>query len=144
MTKTWQANNNISGKQGPGAKTGLVMFRPADVILAIGLLIAGFAMSFFLAFGQDAGAQVRVMTGGQLYGVYNLGEEQTVTIRQGSHVNEFEIRDGRVRMTGANCHNHDCMQEGAISKTGETIVCLPHKLVLEITGGEEDFDVIAR
>ena len=144
MTKTWQANNNISGKQDPGAKTGLVMFRPADVILAIGLLIAGFAMSFFLAFGQDPGAQVRVMTGGQLYGVYNLGEAQTGSIRQGSHVNEFEIRDGRVRMTRANCRNHDCMQEGAISKTGETIVCLPHKLVLEITGGEEDFDVIAR
>ena len=47
-------------------------------------------------------------------------------------------------MIRANCHNHDCMQQGSISKTGETIVCLPHKLVLEVTGGEEEFDVIAQ
>lgn len=120
------------------------MFRPADIILGIGLIVVGFVMSFFLAFGQDDGARVEVMTGGKLYGVYSLDEDQTVTIRQDGHVNTFEIKGGAARMTDANCRNHDCMQQGAISKTGETIVCLPHKVVLEITGGEEEFDVVAQ
>ena len=75
---------------------------------------------------------------------YDLDKDQTVTVRQGSHENEFEIRDGQVRMLHANCRNHDCIQQGAISRTGETIVCLPHKVVLEVTGGEEDFDVVAQ
>ena len=120
------------------------MFRPADIILAIGLIVLGFAMSFYLAMGQDAGGQVEVRTAGELYGVYDLDKDQTVTVRQGSHENEFEIRDGQVRMLRANCRNHDCIQQGAISRTGETIVCLPHKVVLEVTGGEEDFDVVAQ
>lgn len=120
------------------------MFRPADIILAIGLIVIGFVMSFFLVFGSDDGAQVKVRTAGELYGVYSLDEDQTITVKQGSNVNEFEITDGQVRMIRANCHNHDCIQQGAISKTGETIVCLPHKLVLEVTGGEEEFDVIAQ
>ena len=120
------------------------MFRPADIILAISLIVIGFVMSFFLVFGGDDGAQVKVQTAGKLYGVYSLGENQTVTIRQGSKINEFEIRDGTVRMIHASCHNHDCIQQGAISKTGETIVCLPNKVVLEVTGGEEEFDVVAQ
>lgn len=120
------------------------MFRPADIILAASLIVIGFVMSFFLAFGQEDGAQVEVQAGGELYGVYSLDEDQTVTIRQGSRVNEFRIQDGTVRMIHANCHNHDCMQEGSIAKAGETIVCLPNKVVLEVTGGEEDFDVVAQ
>ena len=120
------------------------MFRPADIILAIGLIVLGFAMSFYLAMGQDAGGQVEVRTAGELYGVYSLDQDQTVTVKQGAHVNEFQIKDGQVRMVQANCHNHDCIQQGAISRTGETIVCLPHKVVLEVTGGEEDFDVVAQ
>ena len=120
------------------------MFRPADIILAIGLIVLGFALSFYLAMGQDEGGQVEVRTAGELYGVYSLDEDQTVTVKQGSSENEFEIKDGQVRMLHANCHNHDCIQQGAISRTGETIVCLPHKLVLEVTGGEEEFDVVAQ
>ncbi len=120
------------------------MFRPADIILAVLLIVIGFVMSFFLTFGKEDGTQVRAMADGKLYGVYRLDENQSVTIRQGSRINEFEIRDGTVRMLHANCHGHDCMQEGAISRTGETIVCLPNKVVLEITGGEEEFDVIAQ
>lgn len=120
------------------------MFRPADIILAIVLIVIGFAMSFYLAMGKDDGAQVKASLDGKLYGIYALSEDQTVAIKDGSHENEFEIKDGQVRMIRANCHNHDCMQQGSISKTGETIVCLPHKLVLEVTGGEEEFDVIAQ
>lgn len=122
----------------------LPMFRPADIILAIGLIVLGFAMSFFLAFGKDAGTQITVMADGKLYGVYDLNEDQTVTVRQGSCSNEFQIKDGSVRMIRSNCRNHDCIQMGAISQTGEVIVCLPHKLVLEVTGGEEAFDVVAQ
>lgn len=120
------------------------MFRPADIILAIVLIAAGFAMSFFLAFGKDDGAQVTATVAGETYGVYALDQDQKVTIRQGSHVNVFELKDGSARMIQANCHGHDCMQEGAIAKSGETIVCLPHKIVLEVTGGEEAFDVVSK
>lgn len=120
------------------------MFRPADIVLAVSLIVLGFVLSFFLAFGKDEGTQVTVRLDGKVYGTYALQEDQTVTVRQGSRENVFEIKDGCVRMIRANCHNHDCMQAGAISKTGQTIVCLPHKLVLEITGGEEEFDVVAQ
>lgn len=121
-----------------------VFFRPADLILAIGLIAIGFAMSFFIVTGQDEGTVVVATVDGETYGTYSLKEDRKVTIEKEARTNTFEIKDGRVSMIRSTCHNHDCIREGAMSSTGETIVCLPNKVILEVKGGEEDFDVVAK
>ena len=121
------------------------MFRKADIILAVGLIVVGFAMSFFLASGKAEGSQVTVTADGKLYGRWSLSEDRTVDIDQkNSRHNQFQIKDGKVTMIQADCHGHDCIQQGSIDQTGETIVCLPNKVVIEITGGKQDYDTIAR
>ena len=35
----------------------------------------------------------------------------------------------------ANCGDHTCVRTGKISREGEVIVCLPHRLTVEIQGG---------
>ena len=47
--------------------------------------------------------------------------------------NQFRIRDGAAAMLDADCGDHTCLRTGSISRTGESIVCLPHRLVLQIT-----------
>lgn len=46
--------------------------------------------------------------------------------------NTIEVRGDRIRIKGANCYDQVCVQMGFISKPGETVVCLPHRLVIEI------------
>ena len=71
----------------------------------------------------DAGACVRVTVDGSVYGTYALGEEQEIPIVQ----------------------DKLCVHQKAISKNHEMIVCLPNKVVVEVTGSEENgFDSIAR
>ena len=41
-------------------------------------------------------------------------------------------------MTFSDCRNQICVESGAISQTKDTIVCLPNKVVIEITGGSGD------
>ena len=36
----------------------------------------------------------------------------------------------------ANCGDHTCVRTGAVSREGEVIVCLPHRLTVEIQGGQ--------
>ena len=48
-------------------------------------------------------------------------------------------------MTFSDCRNQICVESGAISQTKDTIVCLPNKVVIEITGGKfggSDVDII--
>ena len=87
-------------------------------------------------------AQLRITVDGEEYGVYSLEEDQVIRI---GDTNEFEIKDGYVTMTEADCPDHLCMKQKRISKTGGTIVCLPNRVVLEIVSREssEGPDVVA-
>ena len=58
--------------------------------------------------------------------------------------NTIEVQGDRIRIKGADCYDQVCVQFGFISKPGETIVCLPHKLVIEVeaTSGEQPDEMI--
>ncbi|WP_297078922.1 NusG domain II-containing protein [uncultured Enterococcus sp.] len=54
--------------------------------------------------------------------------------------NLIEVADGKIRVKDTNCGDLICVRRGWISKKGESIVCLPHKLVIDIqssTGGDD-------
>lgn len=48
------------------------------------------------------------------------------------------ITDGEVRMESADCRDQICVHHKPISGNRENIICLPHKLVAEITGDPQD------
>lgn len=67
-----------------------------------------------------------------------------IGLQAGDH-NTIEVRDGKIRIKGATCTDQVCVKMGFISKPGETIVCLPHKVLIEIqtTDGEIDDMIIS-
>lgn len=57
---------------------------------------------------------------------------------EAGHMN-LVVRDGdQVSIQEANCPDELCVQEGAIHRVGETIVCLPHRLLVEIISDNPD------
>ena len=74
--------------------------------------------------------------GGRQAGRYPLAEDRRVTIGAADY-NVLEIKDGAAAVAEANCGDHTCVRTGRISREGETIVCLPHRLVVRIEGGDE-------
>ena len=120
------------------------LIRRADILLIIALAAAGLALSLGLSFGGAAGEDLVVTAEGQAYGIYPLGEDRTLSIEHGGHRNVVEIRDGSVRMVSSDCPGQDCVRSRQISRSGESILCLPNRLVLEIRGGEEVYDSVSR
>ncbi len=51
--------------------------------------------------------------------------------------NTVRIKDGKVSVTEASCKNQVCVKHAAISAAGESIVCLPNRLVVSIEGSGE-------
>lgn len=94
----------------------------------------------------DAGACVRVTVDGSVYGTYALGEEQEIPIVQdGVITNVLTIPRWQGGHDGGGLPDKLCVHQKAISKNHEMIVCLPNKVVVEVTGSEENgFDSIAR
>jgi len=120
------------------------MFKKADIILTIGLIIIGLVMTWYFTTGGEDAQLLKVTVDGQVYGTYPLDEDQSITVKQQSHTNKINIHDNSVSMVFSDCHGQDCVQSHAISKTGEQIVCLPNKVILEIEGGEAEYDSISK
>ncbi len=113
------------------------MIKKADIILAAILIITGMLASYALAFEQGNGSEVEIMANGQLFGTYPLSEDRRITVEQNSHINKITIKDGSVSMSFSDCSGQDCVNHEAVSKNGEMIVCLPNRVVVEITDTQE-------
>ena len=115
-----------------------------DMILAVVLLLAAAASFSWWHFSRAEGASVAVLINGVETARYALSEDREVVITTGDN-NEFEnimvIENGRVTVREANCPDSICVKTRAASKAGETIVCLPHKLVIEIMAAPSDADL---
>lgn len=113
-------------------------------VLLLTLSLAGAAL-FFL---RPDGNIVTVTVDGEIYGTYPLGENITVDIRtgeSGNRENVLVIRDGKAYVETATCPDGICAAHKPISRDGESIVCLPHRVVITVhtdQGGEEP-DIIA-
>lgn len=81
---------------------------------------------------QGQKSQVVVTVDGEIYGRYSLSEDQVIEIEKADFYNRIRIEDGEAYMEEANCPDGYCEEQGKISDRTQTIVCLPHKLVVEI------------
>lgn len=58
-------------------------------------------------------------------------------IGRAAHYNVILCRDGEVQMLQSNCPDQICVHHSVISAAGENIICLPHKVVVDIFGEKE-------
>ena len=122
-------------------------FGKKDLILLI--VIAAAVLAVWCLYHirvQTAGGQVEITVDGETYGIYSLDEDQEISIEIDGEVrNTLVIRDHEADMTDADCPDQLCVDMKAISAEGETIVCLPHKVVAEVISSDEEseFDTIA-
>ena len=69
--------------------------------------------------------------------------EISVTTEDGN-VNIVLIEPGQISVRYATCPDQICVMQGPISNSARPIVCLPHRLIIEITDGLDiDIDVVA-
>ncbi len=112
--------------------------RKADLLLVAFLLIAT-ALSYIIirAESTDGSYAVVWVEGGETK-KYSLSKNGTYVLNGGT--NTMVIKDGKVHMEDAQCPDKLCIHMGTISYTGQSIICLPNKLVITVEGvpGETD------
>ena len=119
-----------------------------DIYLAAVLALAAVVLfvCFFVFRSRAAGNTVYITLNGKEYGKYDISNDLTLEIQSENGVNTVEIKDGKVSVTEADCPDGYCISKGRIWREGETVVCLPHRLVVEVRSEEirtDEFDVIA-
>ena len=103
-----------------------------DVFLIAGLLILSIGGIIFLKINSKPGATVEISVGGDLVKVFELKDNTEYRVHTEAGDNLVCIEAGKVTVTWADCPDKVCVNHEPIDETGETIICLPHKLVVEI------------
>ncbi|MEO0078310.1 MAG: NusG domain II-containing protein [candidate division WOR-3 bacterium] len=84
---------------------------------------------------------VEIRLGNRLYGAYPLERDALIQVADRMTV---EIRAGSVRVRESNCPKGICRHTGWRSTPGSTIICLPNRIVITITGQGQEYDVETR
>ncbi|HIU15040.1 MAG TPA: NusG domain II-containing protein [Candidatus Ventricola intestinavium] len=120
-----------------------------DILIIVLALAAALLLYGISQISGGASASTVVVTvDGQEVLRRPMAVEDSYEIRQeDGSVNIIAVEDGAVYMKEANCRDGLCIRQGKMKNAAKTIVCLPHKLVVSLTGDEpedtgSDIDVV--
>ena len=151
--------------------------KKADIILIAVCLFLAALLGIFFVVHRESGSEVRILYDGielkrvTLYSVSkdseaemeiqyflityrdaavsveHFGSRPEPKLAEGTSYNLISVTDGVVVVEAADCMDQICVRHKEISSTGESIICLPHRLVVEIVGDEipgESLDGVVR
>jgi len=124
-------------------KHSLFSFRRGDLLaIALVLLAAAAVACFYIPFGGSSeNAAVQVYMDGSLIREISLKADQQFDIT-GEYSNTIAVQNGKAAIIASDCPGEDCVHSGWISKPGRSIVCLPNRVEIRISGqGDVDFVV---
>ena len=108
------------------------------------VLILAAALLAWALWPKAQGSRVSVTIDGKDAGSYSLLQSRQIPLEgYGGYSLTLVIQDGKAHVEHSTCPDLICQNHAAISS--EQIICLPARIVITVTGGEEEgFDAIAQ
>lgn len=106
------------------------------VILAAALCFSVIFISTSKSRTQKIGDKVEIVSDGKTLYTLDLGKEKDRTFKikySGGGSNTVEIKDGKIRISEADCPDKVCVKHSWLESKDLPIVCLPHKLIIRFT-----------
>jgi hypothetical protein len=121
----------------------MTLVRPADaLVIAVAALLVGLAWAALWVGGGPA--EYAAITGpGAPDRRVDLAHDATLQVRGRLGDSHVEVRDGRVRFVDSPCVGRYCVHAGWLSRSGQVAACLPNGIVIELVGGDREFDAIS-
>lgn len=108
-----------------------------DIIMIVVILLIALASYFGYRFlYQETGTLVVITVDNKELSRHLLSKDTSIEISGIYGMNYIEIKDGYVKMNRAPCKDQICVNHKSIHYNGETIVCLPNKIMIKIIGGD--------
>ena len=118
-----------------------------DLLLILAVLLLAGGVWAALRLTRRAGGSVSVTVDGVEVASLPLDRDQSFVWEGEAGKNILVVESGAAHMEFADCPDGLCIWQGEIRNTGESIICLPHRLIAEVTGGakgEGTVDAVVR
>ncbi len=112
-------------------KSRYYLIKPLDILFLLPLLL-------IFSKKTESGKQVEIFVDGKLKFIYSLNDDRNIEIKGNIGSSTIEIKNGKIRMVFSPCPDKLCMKQGFIGNRGESIVCVPNRIVIKIKGENID------
>lgn len=112
-------------------------FKKADIFLFIAVLLIGLFGFVLLRHDAKDTATVQISSEGEIIKTVPLKTDGIYDITTEYGYNIIIVENGQVWVSEADCPGKDCMRFGKISRDGQVILCLPHRLVVSISNSAQ-------
>jgi len=122
--------------------------KKTDIVLIVIILALSVSLYFILNRGPAEESHVNIFVNGEPVRSEGLAETiDPILIESPYGSNIIKIDSGSVQVAWSDCSSQVCVRTGKISRPVEVIVCLPHRLLIAITGnrdakGQEGVDAV--
>lgn len=114
----------------------------ADILLICGLLVVALSVFLIIELTRGEGAVAEVSVDSEVVATYSLFIDGEYSLNGGTNL--LVISGGEAYMKEADCPDGLCIGQRAVSREGQTIVCLPNRVMIRIVGAESDVDLEVR
>lgn len=115
------------------------------ILITVILIVSALLLLLFRDRNQTIGSYAVVSVDGSGYTAIPLNEDNTITITTDYGTNIVCVSSGEVSVIEADCPDKICVDHSPIKFSGESIVCLPHRLVVTVDSTEEaEFDAVSQ
>ena len=112
------------------------LIKKADLLIITALLLAAAVPLLLTRAGNRSPTAVIAVNGETLYEIplgdvkepYELRLENGVTVA---------VAPGEIRFLASDCRGQDCVNCGALTKTGQAAACVPNKTVIALRGAPD-------
>ena len=113
-----------------------------DAILFLVLVILGVGSFILIKNNLKPGNEAEVYVDGSLVQTIDMTRDDIYLFDRSYGTNTVVVEGGEIRVSEADCPDKICVNMGGVSRSGETITCLPHKLVIEVHNDKKnDYDI---
>lgn len=107
-----------------------------DLVLILSVLLVSLGVFLFIQGAREDGEYAVVYIGNEEVARYSLSQDGEYSLGGGTNI--ITVKDGAVYMTHADCPDKLCINQGKIYLSGERIVCLPNRIMIEVEKAENN------
>jgi len=107
-----------------------------DKILILGLVTVASFFFVRLFFISSEGSQALIKVGNSPAQRISLRMDRIINLEGEKGKVTIEVKDGRVSVVESSCLQKICVNTGWVNKPGQSIICLPNKVLVTIEGKE--------
>ena len=112
-----------------------------DIVIIFVILLAVLILYIFNNKSDIRADRMKISVNGEEIYDVSLADCTTYELSSEYGTNKVTVASDGVYMSYSSCKNHNCMNEGTVAYHGQTIICLPNRVVVELynsSGGSID------